>query len=89
MNDLPSALCAQLSTLLGTRFSLTSAVRDQHAGSGMHLKALPPQAVAMVELSLSMPVPSTRFQSFPMALAPRSNVMSERPLAASRSISPV
>ena len=49
MNDLPSALCAQLSTLLGTRFSLASAVRDQHAGSGMHLKALPPQAVAMVE----------------------------------------
>jgi D-lactate dehydrogenase (cytochrome) len=49
MNDLPSALCAQLSTLLGARFNRAAAVRDQHAGGGMHLKALPPQAVAMVE----------------------------------------
>lgn len=49
MKDLPSALCAQLSTLLGARFSRAAAVRDQHAGGGMHLKPLPPQAVAMVE----------------------------------------
>lgn len=48
MNDLPSALCAQIGTLLGARFSLASAVREQHAGGGMHLPALPPQAVAMV-----------------------------------------
>ena len=47
MNELPSAFCAQLSTLLGVRFSQAAAVRDQHAGAGMHFKPLPPQAVAM------------------------------------------
>lgn len=49
MNDLPNALCAQLSTLLGARFTCAAAVRDQHAGGGMHLRALPPQAVAMAD----------------------------------------
>lgn len=49
MNDLPNALCAQLSTLLGARFTRAAAVRDQHAGGGMHLRALPPQAVAMAD----------------------------------------
>lgn len=48
MTDLPSAFCAQLSTLLGARFSRALAVRDQHGGGGMHLRALPPQAVATV-----------------------------------------
>lgn len=48
MNDLPSALCAQLSTLMGARFSRSAAVRDQHAGAGMHLKAMAPQAVVAV-----------------------------------------
>lgn len=48
MTDLPSAFCAQLSTLLGARFSRALAFRDQHGGGGMHLRALPPQAVAMV-----------------------------------------
>lgn len=48
MNDLPSALCAQISTLLGARFSRAAALRESHAGGGMHLRALPPQAVAMV-----------------------------------------
>ncbi|MEQ1810026.1 MAG: FAD-linked oxidase C-terminal domain-containing protein [Terricaulis sp.] len=46
--DLPNALTAQLQTLLGARFSRAAAVRDQHAGGGMHLPALPPQAVATV-----------------------------------------
>jgi len=49
MKDLPSALCAQLSTLLGARFSRAAAVRDQHAGAGMHFAPLPPQAVATAE----------------------------------------
>jgi len=48
MRDLPNALIAQLQTLLGIRFSRGTAVRDQHAGGGMHLPALPPQAVATV-----------------------------------------
>jgi D-lactate dehydrogenase (cytochrome) len=48
MNELPSALCAQISTLLGVRFSRAAAVRDQHAGGGMHFAPLPPQAVALV-----------------------------------------
>lgn len=48
MMDLPNALTAQLQTLLGARFSHAAAIRDQHAGGGMHLPALPPQAVATV-----------------------------------------
>ena len=43
MKDLPNALCAQLSTLLGARFSRAAAVCDQHAGAGMHFAPLPPQ----------------------------------------------
>ena len=49
MNTLPNALGAQLQTLLGVRFSRAEAVRNQHAGAGMHLPPLPPQAVAMVQ----------------------------------------
>lgn len=49
MSTLPNALSAQLQTLLGVRFSLAEAVRNQHAGAGMHLPPLPPQAVAMVQ----------------------------------------
>ena len=48
MNDLPSALCAQISTLLGARFSRAVALRESHAGGGMHLRALPPQAVDVI-----------------------------------------
>ncbi|MBL8547843.1 MAG: FAD-binding protein [Hyphomonadaceae bacterium] len=49
MNELPNSLCAEVETLLGGRFSRANAVRDQHAGAGMHFPALPPQAVATVE----------------------------------------
>lgn len=49
MSTLPNALSAQLQTLLGVRFSRAEAVRNQHAGAGMHLPPLPPQAVAMVQ----------------------------------------
>lgn len=43
MNTLPNALGAQLQTLLGVRFSRAEAVRNQHAGAGMHLPPLPPR----------------------------------------------
>ena len=94
MNDLPSALCAQLSTLLGTRFSLASAVRDQHAGGGMHLRAQPPQAVAMVEnleeiIAIVHACAEHKVPIIPYGVAHRSSVMWARPSAASRSISPV
>jgi D-lactate dehydrogenase (cytochrome) len=46
--ELPSTLTAPLQMLLGARFSRAAAVCDQHAGGGMHLPALPPQAVAAV-----------------------------------------
>lgn len=48
MMDLPSTLTTPLHTLLGARFTRAAAVRNQHAGGGMHLPALPPQAVAAV-----------------------------------------
>lgn len=44
---LPAALLERLRTRLGDRFSTAEAVRNQHAGGGMHLPPLPPQAVAM------------------------------------------
>lgn len=48
MTDLSSACSAQLTTLLGARFSRATAVCEQHGGGGMHLGAFPPQAVATV-----------------------------------------
>jgi hypothetical protein len=49
MTELPTALVARLEALLGPRFSRAEAVRAHHGGGGMHLPALPPQAVASVE----------------------------------------
>ncbi len=52
MTPLPDALLQRLSAQLGDRLNTSSAICAQHAGAGMHLPALPPQAVAMVnELS--------------------------------------
>lgn len=48
MTELPGALAERLHALLGSRFSAARSVRDQHAGGGMHLPPLPPQAVAAV-----------------------------------------
>jgi len=47
VTDLPNVLLEQLQTMLGARFSCADAVRAQHAGGGMHLRPMPPQAVAM------------------------------------------
>ncbi|MBL8538390.1 MAG: FAD-binding protein [Hyphomonadaceae bacterium] len=49
MTPLPSAFSERLSTRFGQRFSAAEAIRAQHAGAGMHLPALPPQAVVMAE----------------------------------------
>jgi len=49
MTELHADLLAGLQSLLGARFSRAEAVRAQHGGGGMHLPALPPQAVASVE----------------------------------------
>lgn len=49
MSPLSETLIAELQSLLGARFSSAPAIRDQHAGGGMHLPPLPPQAVASVE----------------------------------------
>ncbi len=59
MNDLPADLVARLDALLGARFSRAEAVRAHHGGGGMHLPALPPQAVAAVQ-SLSEIVETVR-----------------------------
>ncbi|WP_395648005.1 FAD-binding oxidoreductase [Terricaulis sp.] len=45
---LPPALIDKARALLGERFTTAGAVCDQHAGAGMHLRPLPPQAVAFV-----------------------------------------
>ena len=49
MEPLPGAFLAQMQQQLGARFITSRAVCNQHGGGGMHLPALPPQAVAMVE----------------------------------------
>lgn len=49
MTELPADLVERLAALLGPRFSRAEAVRAHHGGGGMHLPALPPQAVASVE----------------------------------------
>jgi D-lactate dehydrogenase (cytochrome) len=46
---LPSTFCERLRRTFGDRFVTNQAVRDQHAGGGMHLPPLPPQAVLMVQ----------------------------------------
>lgn len=46
---LPRPLIERLHARLGDRFTTNRTVRDQHGGGGMHLPALPPQAVAFVE----------------------------------------
>ncbi len=46
-DPLPGAFTERLRARLGERFITSKAVRDQHAGAGMHLPALPPQGVAM------------------------------------------
>ena len=46
---LPGALVERLHARLGARFTTNRTVREQHGGGGMHLPALPPQAVAFVE----------------------------------------
>jgi D-lactate dehydrogenase (cytochrome) len=43
---LPEPLLARLQVRLGERFTTGQALREQHGGGGMHLPALPPQAVA-------------------------------------------
>ncbi|WP_395647327.1 FAD-binding oxidoreductase [Terricaulis sp.] len=49
MIPLPSAFTAKLAEQFGARLCTGEAVRAQHAGGGMHLPALPPQAVLMAE----------------------------------------
>jgi D-lactate dehydrogenase (cytochrome) len=49
MIPLSDSLQSELRELLGPRFSTAAAICDQHAGGGMHLPPLPPQAVASVE----------------------------------------
>ena len=46
---LPSSLLDRLGARLGDRLATNRSVLDQHGGGGMHLPALPPQAVAFVE----------------------------------------
>ena len=48
-NPLPARFIARLQEHLGPRFITAAAIREQHGGGGMHLPALPPQGVAMVE----------------------------------------
>jgi D-lactate dehydrogenase (cytochrome) len=49
MMPLPTGFVDRLAQRFGTRLSTTEALRAQHAGGGMHLPALPPQAVLMSE----------------------------------------
>jgi D-lactate dehydrogenase (cytochrome) len=46
---LPAELLGRLEQSLGSRFTTNATVREQHGGGGMHLPALPPQAVAFIE----------------------------------------
>ncbi len=46
MKRLADSLVARLQERLGARFSTNASLCDQHGGGGMHLPALPPQAVA-------------------------------------------
>jgi D-lactate dehydrogenase (cytochrome) len=47
--DLPTPFAARLEQRLGARFTVNETVRAQHGGGGMHLRPLPPQAVAFAE----------------------------------------
>lgn len=49
MTPLPDAFMEQLRQRFGARVSTANAVLEQHAGAGMHLPGLPPQAVVMAE----------------------------------------
>jgi D-lactate dehydrogenase (cytochrome) len=49
MTPLPTPFVNLMLAQLGGRFTTARAVCEQHGGGGMHLPALPPQAVAMVE----------------------------------------
>jgi D-lactate dehydrogenase (cytochrome) len=49
MTPLPDGFLARLRERFGARASTATAVLQQHAGAGMHLPALPPQAVVMAE----------------------------------------
>jgi D-lactate dehydrogenase (cytochrome) len=48
-SPLPAAFVENLQRRLGARFSMSASVREQHGGGGMHLRTLPPQAVAYAE----------------------------------------
>jgi D-lactate dehydrogenase (cytochrome) len=49
MKPLPEPFVTRLQSRFGERFTTGQALREQHAGGGMHLPALPPQAVIFAQ----------------------------------------
>lgn len=49
MRALSAGLTTRLADRLGPRFTTNLTTREQHGGGGMHLRAMPPQAVAFAE----------------------------------------